>query len=80
VDDLIVSRDLPPQAIADAYAAEEDIVLNVSALEGLLANDSDPEGNPLTAALVTQPAHGQVSMTPTAVLFHIPRSRLQRYG
>jgi VCBS repeat-containing protein len=72
VDDLIVSRDLPPQAIADAYAAEEDIVLNVSAMEGVLANDSDPEGNPLTAALVTQPAHGQVSMNPDGSFAYTP--------
>lgn len=38
----------------------EDTTLSIPATS-LLANDTDPEGDPLTAALDTQPAHGTVT-------------------
>ncbi len=48
-----VSISTPPTAAADAYFANEDTTLTVPATSGVLFNDSDPEGSPLTAALVT---------------------------
>ena len=42
----------------DAYGVDEDTTLPVAALSGVLSNDTDAEGNPLTAALVTGPANG----------------------
>ena len=44
-----------PAAAADAYSTAEDTALTVAA-PGVLANDTDPDGDPLTAALVTGPA------------------------
>ncbi|MEM6889065.1 MAG: DUF5060 domain-containing protein, partial [Pseudomonadota bacterium] len=41
----------PPDAVADGYAVDEDGTLTVDALSGLLANDTDPDDDPLTAAL-----------------------------
>jgi hypothetical protein len=38
-----------------SYAAVDDTVLNVSAAYGVLANDSDADGDPLTAVLVSGP-------------------------
>ena len=46
-----------PTAAADSYGATEDTPLVVAAT-GVLGNDSDPEGDPLTAVLVTSAAHG----------------------
>ena len=40
-----------PTAAADAYSTGEDTALTVEA-SGVLANDSDPDGDALTAALV----------------------------
>jgi Ca2+-binding RTX toxin-like protein len=46
----------PPVAVNDSYATDEDTPLTVPA-PGVLGNDSDDEGDPLTAVLVTGPAH-----------------------
>ena len=52
----------PPVAVANTYAATEDVTLNVSAALGVLANDSDPEGTPLTAALVSGITNGTLTL------------------
>ncbi len=41
-----------PTAVADSYNVNEDGTLVVNAATGVLANDSDPENNPLTATLI----------------------------
>lgn len=45
-----------PTAVADAYTVAEDGALSIAA-PGVLANDTDPEGQPITAALDAGPAH-----------------------
>lgn len=50
----------PPTAVANSFATEEDTPLNVAA-PGLLGNDSDPDGDTLTAVLDTAPPAGDVS-------------------
>jgi VCBS repeat-containing protein len=49
-----------PVAVDDSYATTEHTVLTVNAA-GVLANDSDVEGDPLYAALVSGPAHGKLT-------------------
>jgi hypothetical protein len=51
---------LPPTANNDAYSTNEDTQLNVSAGSGVLNNDTDPNNDPLTAALVAGPTHAAV--------------------
>jgi VCBS repeat-containing protein len=46
-----------PVAVADAYETDEDTPLTVGA-PGVLGNDTDVDGNSLTAVLVTGPTHG----------------------
>jgi Bacterial cadherin-like domain len=46
----------PPVAVNDAYSTDEDTPLTVSA-PGVLANDTDADGDPLTAVLVSGPSH-----------------------
>jgi VCBS repeat-containing protein len=48
-----------PVALNDAYATAEDSPLTIPA-PGVLANDSDADGDPLSAVLDTGPAHGSV--------------------
>jgi VCBS repeat-containing protein len=50
-----------PAGVADAYTTAEDTVLTVPA-PGVLGNDGDPDGDPLTAVLVTGPSHGTLSL------------------
>src|SRR5439155_842226 len=47
----------PPVAANDSYAATEDTVLTIAA-PGVLANDSDVDGDPLTALIVVGSGHG----------------------
>ena len=52
----------PPVAVDDAYSVDEDITLNVSEANGVLANDSDPNDDPLTAELVTDVSNGTLTL------------------
>ena len=54
-----------PTANLDAYSTTEDTLPDVAA-PGVLANDSDPEHDPLSAVLVSGPSHGTSPSTPTA--------------
>ncbi len=51
-----------PVAFDDAYTIDQDLVLNVNAVTGVLANDTDADGNPLTAVEVTSPTNGNLSL------------------
>ena len=64
----------PPVATSDSYATVKNIGLNIAAVAGVLANDSDANGDPLTASVITAPANGALALnangsftfTPTA--------------
>lgn len=51
----------PPVASGDAYEVTAGIALSVAA-PGVLANDADPEGAPLTALLASGPTHGTLTL------------------
>jgi hypothetical protein len=55
-----------PIAVADSYITMQGTALVVPAAQGLLANDSDPEGGALTIEVVAQPQHGALSDLDTA--------------
>ena len=62
----------PPIAGNDGYSTNEDLALNVAA-PGVLGNDSDPvEGSPLTAALVSGPAHGTLTLNANGSFTYTP--------
>src|SRR5206468_2081274 len=48
------SSDLAPVALNDSFATNEDTALTITA-PGVLANDTDVDGNSLTAVVVTGP-------------------------
>ena len=39
---------------------------------GVLANDSNPDGNPLTAVLASNPAYGSVTLNPDGSFSYVP--------
>jgi VCBS repeat-containing protein len=51
-----------PVAVGEAYGATEDVALAVPALTGVLANDTDVDGNPLTAILVSGVSNGTLTL------------------
>jgi VCBS repeat-containing protein len=60
-----------PVATNDEYTLDEDAVLNVAAT-GLLGNDSDSDGDPLTATLVAGPQHGTVTLNADGSFIYTP--------
>lgn len=70
----LAQAEVPPVALPDSYTVAEDVVLVVGAASGLLANDTDPNFDPITAVLVTNAnngsavvaADGSFSYTPDA--------------
>ena len=55
------ARNDAPSAVDDAYSATEDTTLTVNA-PGVLGNDSDPDGDALSAVLVSGPGHGSLTL------------------
>lgn len=51
-----------PVANTDQYGLNQGASLNVNSANGVLSNDSDPDGNALTARLVQGPAHGSLTL------------------
>ena len=50
-----------PVAADDAYSTDEDVVLNVAA-PGVLGNDTDADGDALSAVLAAGPANGALTL------------------
>jgi hypothetical protein len=67
----VVAPNVPPVAADDGYATNEDETLNVAA-SGVLANDTDANGNPLTAALLTGVASGTLTLQPNGSFAYVP--------
>jgi hypothetical protein len=55
----VMATNVAPSAVADAYGLIEDATLTVPAGSGVLANDSDPDGDSFTAVLDAGPTHAQ---------------------
>ena len=60
-----------PIASADTYQTPEDQPIRVPT-PGVLANDSDANGDALTAVLRSQPAHGQVTLNADGSFNYLP--------
>jgi VCBS repeat-containing protein len=71
--DLVDLENRPPITAPDAYPAREDTVLNIAA-PGVLANDSDPDGNPISAQLVTGPSRGALVLNPNGGFVYTPNA------
>src|SRR6185503_18826606 len=60
-----------PVAVNDSYTTPEDTTLNVAA-PGVLANDSDVDGDTLSAVLVSPPTHGSLTLNGNGSFSYVP--------
>ena len=60
-----------PVAADDSYTTDQGTTLTVAA-PGVLANDTDADGDALTASLVSGPAHGQLTLNANGSFGYIP--------
>ncbi|MBN2474882.1 MAG: lamin tail domain-containing protein [Pirellulales bacterium] len=66
------AQDELPTAGDDVYQTEEDQLLEISAPEGVLANDHDADGDPISAAVVNAPPHGTLRLLPDGSFGYTP--------
>ena len=66
-------KNSPPVAVNDFYKTEMNTQLTVAA-PGVLENDSDPEGNMLLSAKLTDPANGMVVMGTDGKFIYVPKN------
>ncbi|MHB0874723.1 MAG: Calx-beta domain-containing protein [Anaerolineae bacterium] len=69
----VVAVDEGPMAVGDAYSTVQNTDLAVAA-PGLLANDSDADGQPLIAILAADPAHGAVTLQADGSFVYAPEA------
>lgn len=61
-----------PIAQDDAYAITQGESLTIAAADGVLANDSDPDGDHLVARLISHPEHGTLLLSADGSFSYLP--------
>ena len=62
----------PPSAMPDEYVGSPGDLLDVDAANGVLANDFDPNGDPMTAILDTTTSNGPLNLNPDGSFTYTP--------
>lgn len=68
---VLIDRTNRPAAVDETYTTTENATLDVTA-PGVLENDSDPNGDTLTAARVSAPSNGSLSLAANGSFTYIP--------
>jgi VCBS repeat-containing protein len=70
---LVNAVNQAPTAVADSYSTAKNTPLVVAA-PGVLANDTDPDGDQLTAVLVSGPSHGTLTLNSNGSFTYTPKA------
>jgi len=68
---ISITVNTPPVAAGESYVIDQDTTLTIPA-PGVLGNDTDADGNPLTALKVTDPSHGAVTLNANGSFTYTP--------
>jgi VCBS repeat-containing protein len=71
VDITVSAPNNVPTATGEAYATNEDVSLIVKA-PGVLANDTDPDGDKLAAQVTVKPLHGSLVLSASGLFVYTP--------
>ena len=63
-----------PVAVADSYQTNEDAPLTISAQNGVLSNDTDVDGDPLEAMLISGPSNGTLTLNADGSFTYTPNA------
>ena len=69
--------DQAPEGVPDEYVVAEDNLLEVTVEEGVLSNDSDVEGDLLTAVLLSPAAHGALDLRSDGSFTYTPEENFE---
>ncbi len=69
---VVEDTNAAPVAVADSYSVEKNAVLTVAVATGLLANDTDADGDTLTVQLVDDVVNGTLTLTPNGSFTYTP--------
>jgi len=72
VNITVIAVNDPPVGVVDSYATDEDVTLTVAAANGVLANDTDVDGDALTATLLSSTTHGTLTFNADGSFSYIP--------
>lgn len=64
----------PPVAVNDDYMTNADTLLVVPSMLGVLANDTDPQGDPLTTQLMVDVSNGILALAPDGSFTYTPNA------
>ncbi|MCH8045152.1 MAG: tandem-95 repeat protein, partial [Planctomycetes bacterium] len=69
---VTIRIEAPPLAGDDEYEVEQNQTLVVDAADGVLSNDTDPNGDAIAAILVSSPQHGSLSLSLSGAFTYTP--------
>lgn len=73
----ITAQNLPPVAVADSYDAKMNITLVVDAANGVLSNDTDPNGTAgliINPSVISNPSNGTVTLSNDGSFIYVPQT------
>ena len=66
----VTGTNTPPTGVGESFSTGEDSTLTIQA-PGLLSNDTDADGDTLTATVAIQPAHGSLTLNPDGSITYL---------
>jgi hypothetical protein len=68
----VIAPDQPPVAEDDNYSANAGVTLTIGVDQGVLANDADADGDPMTATVLDPPDRGSFTLNPDGSFQYTP--------